>query len=60
MFGIVLDALFVLIWFFIPGTKGRIYNEINEINELYERNTPARHWRKTQVVTVKETTKDLN
>jgi hypothetical protein len=57
VFGAVLVVSFVFIWLFIPETKGRTYTEIDE---LYERKISARHWEKTQMVTVTETTKDVN
>ena len=56
IFGAVLVVAFVFVWFFIPETKGRTYAEIDE---LWERNVPARHWSKTQVVMVAEA-KEVN
>ena len=56
IFGGVLVFAFAFAWFFIPETKGRTYAEIDE---LWSRDVPARWWKKTEVVTVVEGSKDI-
>lgn len=49
VFGAVLVFAAVFIFFMIPETKGRTYMEIDE---LWKRGTPARHFAKVDLVTI--------
>ncbi|KAH7094994.1 general substrate transporter [Paraphoma chrysanthemicola] len=51
IFGAVVAASCVFVWFFIPETKNRTFIEIDE---LYERKIPAWKWKKTEILTVSE------
>ncbi|KAK7181107.1 maltose permease [Paraphaeosphaeria sporulosa] len=51
IFGAVMVASCVFIFFFVPETKGRTFIEIDE---LYRRGVPAWKWSKTELVTVVE------
>lgn len=54
VFGAVMAASSVMIFFFIPETKGRTYIQMDE---LWARGIPARKWAKTEIVIVSEETK---
>ncbi|CAI6340140.1 unnamed protein product [Periconia digitata] len=51
IFGAVMAASCIFIYFFVPETKGRTWIEIDE---LYKRGVPAWKWKETKVSTVAE------
>lgn len=55
IFGAVMVLSFIFIWFMVPETGGRTFNEIDE---LYKRGIPAWKWSKTEVVVMTEESKD--
>src|SRR5262245_5857904 len=52
IFGAVMAASFVFVWFFVPETAGRTWIEIDE---LYKQGVPAWKWKETQVETFVDT-----
>jgi len=55
IFGAVMVLSFIFIWFMVPETGGRTFNEIDE---LYKRGIPAWKWSMTEVVVMAEESKD--